>query len=178
MQAALLAGRAPRAPQLPLTFEIDPTGFPLVWVEAIGAWMHWLPVSKLQFERFLRQAPDYPFQPAWYDHLLALNPLSVNPMDDASSGVYVKQASVSPQAASLEITTKLRNGGGGFASSPSSTMLARRGLGAGKTSRMTSSSSSPKQKTAAALVIDHDITDGTRPRRLVGAAMALPRRYG
>jgi hypothetical protein len=43
-------------------------------VEAIAAWMHGLPVSKLQFERSLHQAPDRPFDAAWYDHLLALNP--------------------------------------------------------------------------------------------------------
>ena len=59
---------------MPLPFETDPAGFPMVWVEAIAAWMHWLPVSKLQFERFLRQAPDPSFDTAWYDHLLALNP--------------------------------------------------------------------------------------------------------
>jgi hypothetical protein len=74
LQAALLAGEAPRVPDLPLRFEIDSTGFPLLWVEAIAAWMHWLPVSKLQFERLSRQAPDRGFDAAWYDHLLALSP--------------------------------------------------------------------------------------------------------
>jgi beta-galactosidase len=42
-------------------------------------------------------------------HLLTLNSLSVSPLDDASSGVYVKQVHVSPDSADLEITTKLRN---------------------------------------------------------------------
>jgi beta-galactosidase len=42
-------------------------------------------------------------------NLLVLDPLSVSPMDDASSGVYVKQVSVQPDIADLEITTKLRN---------------------------------------------------------------------
>jgi hypothetical protein len=74
LQAARLAGQLRRAPELPLPFETDPTGFPMVWVEAIAAWMHWLPVSKLQFERCLYQAPDRPFDAAWYNHLLALNP--------------------------------------------------------------------------------------------------------
>jgi len=74
LQAARLAGEAWRAPDLPLPFETDPAGFPMVWVEAIAAWMHWLPVSKLHFERCLRQAPDSPFDAAWYDHLVALNP--------------------------------------------------------------------------------------------------------
>jgi hypothetical protein len=74
LQAARLAGQLRRAPELPLPFETDPTGFPMVWVEAIAAWMHWLPVSKLQFERRLHQAPDRPFDAGWYDDLLALNP--------------------------------------------------------------------------------------------------------
>jgi hypothetical protein len=74
LQAARLAGETRRAPELPLPFETDPAGFPMVWVEAIAAWMHWLPVSKLHFERCLQRAPDRPFDAAWYDHLLALNP--------------------------------------------------------------------------------------------------------
>jgi hypothetical protein len=43
LQAARLAGQLRRSPELPLPFETDPTGFPMVWVEAIAAWMHWLP---------------------------------------------------------------------------------------------------------------------------------------
>lgn len=42
-------------------------------------------------------------------HLLALNPVSISPLDDASSGVYLRQTSVSPERAQVEITTKLRN---------------------------------------------------------------------
>ncbi len=45
-------------------------------------------------------------------HLLVLNPVSITPLDDASSGVYVKQANVSADAADLEITSQVRNGGG------------------------------------------------------------------
>jgi hypothetical protein len=74
LQAARLAGETRRAPELPLPFETDPAGFPMVRVEAIAAWMHWLPVSKLHFERCLERAPDRPFDAAWYNHLLALNP--------------------------------------------------------------------------------------------------------
>ncbi len=42
--------------------------------------------------------------------LLALDPLSISPVDDASPGVYAKQTNVSADHADLEITTKLRNG--------------------------------------------------------------------
>jgi beta-galactosidase len=41
--------------------------------------------------------------------LLALDPLSITPLDDAGPGVYVKQSNVSVEQADLEITTKLRN---------------------------------------------------------------------
>ncbi len=73
-RAATLAGDAASDAAFPCRFEIDPAGFPLVWVEAIGAWMHWLPVSKLQFEHCLLQGPDRGVAAGWYDHLLALNP--------------------------------------------------------------------------------------------------------
>ena len=42
-------------------------------------------------------------------HLLMLNPLSISPMDDASPGVYLKQAHVDRDHARIEIITKLRS---------------------------------------------------------------------
>jgi beta-galactosidase len=42
-------------------------------------------------------------------HLLALNPVSITPLDDAGPGVYIKQSNVNDDHADLEITTKLRN---------------------------------------------------------------------
>lgn len=44
-------------------------------------------------------------------HLLILNPLSISPLDFASSGVYVTQKSISREKAELEILTKLLNKG-------------------------------------------------------------------
>jgi beta-galactosidase len=43
-------------------------------------------------------------------HLLALDKLSVSPLDDASDGVYLKQVRVTDDAAELELIAKLRNG--------------------------------------------------------------------
>lgn len=43
--------------------------------------------------------------------LLALNSLSITPLDDASPGVYVKQVNISASHADLAVTSKLRNGG-------------------------------------------------------------------
>jgi beta-galactosidase len=46
-------------------------------------------------------------------HLLVLSPLSISPLDDASSGVYVKQCAVNRDSAMLEISTMVRNGASG-----------------------------------------------------------------
>ena len=53
---------------------LDPTGFPMVWIEVIQAYMHWLPVTKIQFEYFLCSVPDSQFDAKWYDDLLQRNP--------------------------------------------------------------------------------------------------------
>ncbi|HUJ10369.1 MAG TPA: beta-galactosidase [Verrucomicrobiae bacterium] len=42
-------------------------------------------------------------------HLLVLDKLSVTPLDDAASGVYITQTNVSATSAELEIRTRLRN---------------------------------------------------------------------
>jgi hypothetical protein len=52
----------------------DRAGFPLVWIDAIGAYMHWLPVTKLQFERFIATQAAPGFDDGWYERVLDLNP--------------------------------------------------------------------------------------------------------
>lgn len=52
----------------------DPVGFPMVWSPEIQAYVHWLPVTKIQFEYFLSDAPDTHFDAEWYDEILRLNP--------------------------------------------------------------------------------------------------------
>jgi hypothetical protein len=52
----------------------DPVGFPMIWIEEIGAFMHWLPVTKVQFEKFIAASSEDPFDDAWYSRLLDLNP--------------------------------------------------------------------------------------------------------
>ncbi len=52
----------------------DPVGFPMVWFEEIGAYVHWIPVTKIQFEYFLCDAPDAYFDAKWYENVLSLNP--------------------------------------------------------------------------------------------------------
>lgn len=56
-----------------LKFTLDPSGFPMVWIESIKAYMHWLPVAKIQFEHFLCASPDSYFDANWYEEVLSLN---------------------------------------------------------------------------------------------------------
>lgn len=59
--------------QIQLSFTRDKTNFPMVWVEAVGAYVHWLPVTKVQFETFMCASPDPRFDERWYDTILELN---------------------------------------------------------------------------------------------------------
>jgi hypothetical protein len=58
---------------MPLQFKADPTGFPMVWVDVIEAYVHWLPVTKIQFETFLCAAPDNHFDEDWYKEVCRMN---------------------------------------------------------------------------------------------------------
>lgn len=57
-----------------LVLDHDQNEFPLLLVEDLGAYLHWLPVTKVQFETFICDTVDPRFDKAWYDRLLALNP--------------------------------------------------------------------------------------------------------
>ncbi len=56
-----------------LKLKVDRTGFPMIWIEEIEAFMHWLPITKIQFEYFLCDSSDSHFDARWYDEVLALN---------------------------------------------------------------------------------------------------------
>lgn len=53
---------------------LDRTGFPMVRVVALDAYVHWLPVTKIQFEYFMAATSDGLFDSRWYDEILDLNP--------------------------------------------------------------------------------------------------------
>lgn len=59
---------------MPQPIILDKTGFPMVWVEAIDAYMHWLPVTKIQFERFICDRPSTRFDWSWYEEVTENNP--------------------------------------------------------------------------------------------------------
>lgn len=52
----------------------DRAGFPMIHVEGLDGYLHWLPVTKIQFEAFLCEHPSATFDQQWYDEILSLNP--------------------------------------------------------------------------------------------------------
>jgi hypothetical protein len=59
-------------PKLPMI--LDVAGFPMIWVPPQNAYIHWLPVTKIQFETFLVASGSSKYDSVWYDELLRLNP--------------------------------------------------------------------------------------------------------
>ncbi len=55
-------------------FVIDRTGFPMIWCKEVETYVHFLPITKIQFEYFLCDVPDAYFDADWYDRILNLNP--------------------------------------------------------------------------------------------------------
>ena len=57
-----------------LKFKLDSCGFPMLWISRINAYIHWIPLTKIQCEYFLTSTPDDHFNVDWYEYLLSLNP--------------------------------------------------------------------------------------------------------
>ncbi len=53
--------------------EFDPFGFPMVRVEEVESHVHWLPITKIQFETFLCHSSDARFDSPWYEELCRSN---------------------------------------------------------------------------------------------------------
>jgi hypothetical protein len=51
----------------------DRSGFPMIWLDSLGGYLHWLPVTKIQFEWFLCDQPSSRFDQAWYESILQLH---------------------------------------------------------------------------------------------------------
>ncbi len=47
----------------------DRTGFPMIHIPRLNAWLGWLPVTMVQLEYFLCDQPDPKFDNAWYQQL-------------------------------------------------------------------------------------------------------------
>jgi formylglycine-generating enzyme required for sulfatase activity len=46
---------------------LDPAKFPMVWVEGLDAYIHLLPVTKIQYEYYLWDTPNSGLDQGWYD---------------------------------------------------------------------------------------------------------------
>lgn len=57
-----------------LQVERDPIGFPMIFVEAGGFYMHWLPVTKIQVEYWLCSGSINAYDARWYGEVLDYNP--------------------------------------------------------------------------------------------------------
>lgn len=49
------------------TFVLDRANFPMVWSESLKAYIHLLPVTKIQYEYFLWDAPNPGLDQTWYE---------------------------------------------------------------------------------------------------------------
>ncbi len=54
-------------------WRVDPSGYPLIFVEPLGAYVQLLPVTKPQFERFIASGKRLDFDDRWYEEILTLN---------------------------------------------------------------------------------------------------------
>lgn len=52
----------------------DRLGFPMVWIPHLEIYIHWFPITKLQFESFLCDHSEGDLSAAWYQAVLQGNP--------------------------------------------------------------------------------------------------------
>jgi len=57
-----------------MDLRLDNTGFPMVWFQSIGAFVQWLPITKIQVEYFLTETNDAIFDERWYGDVDRYNP--------------------------------------------------------------------------------------------------------
>jgi len=57
-----------------LDIRLDNTGFPMVWMDSVAAYVQWLPITKIQMEYFLAETNDAIFDESWYYKITQLNP--------------------------------------------------------------------------------------------------------
>lgn len=66
---------------------LDSKNSPMIWIEPLQGYLHWLPITKIQFERFLCSTSDIEFDDTWYDEVMALNPRE-SPRDLSSENYW------------------------------------------------------------------------------------------
>jgi len=66
-------------------WQVDSSGYPLIFVEPLDAYVHLFPVTKPQFEKFIASGRKPGFGDEWYTALLELNPRVSYRSTDVSS---------------------------------------------------------------------------------------------
>ncbi|GAB4204684.1 MAG: hypothetical protein OHK0022_30060 [Roseiflexaceae bacterium] len=69
-----------------LQFRTDRAGFPMVVIDTLDIAIHWLPLTKIQFEWFICSQTSETFDEAWYNEVTSRNP-RISP-SRVSSGNY------------------------------------------------------------------------------------------
>lgn len=53
---------------------VDPSGYPLIWVDPLGSFVHLFPITKPQFERFMVSGDQKGLGDEWYSEILRISP--------------------------------------------------------------------------------------------------------
>ena len=104
-------------------FEADRTGMPLIWSNKLGAYIQWLPVTKLQLEWFLCDQPSSRFDQGWYEQILNVHnsePQRVPPAKVQSTNYFRALATGLKPSEVKEVIAWLDDKGDGFYHVPTS----------------------------------------------------------
>ncbi len=80
-------------------WRVDPSGYPLVFVEPLGAYVQLFPVSKPQFEKFLASGSQRVFGDEWYEEILTLNPRASYRSPDVPAREHLFMTGITPDEA-------------------------------------------------------------------------------
>jgi hypothetical protein len=80
-------------------WRVDPTGYPLVFVEPLDAYVQLFPITKPQFEKFLASGRQREFGDEWYEGVLALNPRASYRGPDVQARELLFMTGVTPDEA-------------------------------------------------------------------------------
>jgi hypothetical protein len=81
-------------------WRVDASGYPLVFVEPLGAFVQLFPVTKPQFEKFIASDKHREFDDKWYEGILALNPRASYRSPDAPPRERLFMTGITPEEAS------------------------------------------------------------------------------
>lgn len=81
-------------------WRVDNSGYPLIFVEPLGVYVHLFPVTKPQFEKFITSGSQPGYGDDWYAELLALNPRVSYCSSDLRARDGVFMTAVMPEEAS------------------------------------------------------------------------------